>query len=206
MPTLDTLFRDTRVTEDYLAGYRARFIETVESVDLDALAAVVDAIEARVGTGASIYVFGNGGSAAVASHWVNDMGVNTLVDGEPGIRIFCLSDNVSALTAVANDISFDEVFAAQLRCVVGPEDLVMALSVSGNSPNIIRGIEEAQSAGATTVGFSGMSGGKLAAIADIAVHTPSDIDEYGPIEDIFSVCMHAVAGLIAMRRGRRLHH
>jgi D-sedoheptulose 7-phosphate isomerase len=87
-----------------------------------------------------------------------------------------------------------------------PDDVVIALSVSGMSPNVIEAVEYANEGGAFTVGFTGMDGGKLRQIVQLSLHTPSDNDEYGPVEDIFSLYMHAVTGLICQRRGRTLHH
>jgi phosphoheptose isomerase len=123
-----------------------------------------------------------------------------------GFKIFSLTDNGEAVTAVANDSGYEHVFAHQLDCVLEPGDLVVAMSVSGNSPNIVNGLEVARQRGARTVALCGFDGGKVRSLADIVVHAPTTKDEYGPAEDIFSVICHIVSGYLTMRRGRPLHH
>ena len=175
-------------------------------MDVDATSQLIDAIEQANERDATVFVLGNGGSGAVAAHWVTDLGVNTVVPDRPGYRVISLGDSPSSITAIGNDIDFSDVFISQLRAGLRPDDVVIALSVSGNSLNVIRAIEYANEVGAVTVGMTGMDGGKLKDLADISIHTESTNDEYGPIEDMFSVLMHVVTGYIAQRRGRVLHH
>jgi D-sedoheptulose 7-phosphate isomerase len=206
MPVLEDLFVDAYAPQEYVSGFRDRFIEHVQSIDTEAVARVIEMLDSTCQSGGTVFVLGNGGSGAVAAHWVNDLGVNNLVEGQPGYRVISLGDNASAITAVGNDLDFAEVFAAQLRSSLRPDDLVIALSVSGNSPNVIRAIEYANDVGVETIGFTGMTGGKVKDLVTLSVHTPSDVDEYGPVEDMFSVFMHIATGYVAMRRGRNLYH
>lgn len=189
-----------------MKAYSDHFANVVRSMDAAAVAKFVDIVE-RVGReDKSIFFIANGGSGAVASHWVNDLGPNSVVDGQPGFRAIALTDNPFSITAVGNDASFDEIFSIQLKAAMRPGDVVVAMSVSGNSPNLVRGLEYAKENGGYAVACTGMSGGKLREIADLAIHTESSTDEYGPIEDMFSVFMHIVTGFLTMKRGRHLHH
>ena len=200
MPVLGEIFRSAESTQAYVKAYSDHFANVVRSMDTEAVAKFVDIVE-RVGReDKSIFFIANGGSAAVASHWVNDLGPNSVVEGQPGFRAIALTDNPYSITAVGNDASI------QLKAAMRPGDVVVAMSVSGNSPNLVRGLEYAKENGAYTVACTGMTGGKLKEIADLAIHTESSTDEYGPIEDMFSVFMHIVTGFLTMKRGRHLHH
>jgi D-sedoheptulose 7-phosphate isomerase len=137
---------------------------------------------------------------------VNDLSANTVVADKPGFRAISLCDNAFSITALGNDASFDEIFSIQLAANMRPGDVVMALSVSGGSPNIIKGVEYANAHGGYTIGCSGFDGGKLAQITKLAIVTPSTKDEYGPVEDMFSVIMHIIQSYVSMQRGRYLAH
>lgn len=203
---LKSLFDSTDSAEAYVQGFNQLMAQRVSEIDAAAVAAVVDALAAAFERGATVYVMANGGSAAVASHFVNDMGVNALVEGKPGCAVVSLTDNVESVTAVANDSGYENIFLYQLQCQIQPGDVVLAMSVSGNSENILRGVEYANENGAETIGFCGFDGGELRDTAQLTVHIPTTTDEYGPVEDIFSVLCHIVSGYIAMRRGRVLYH
>ncbi|MDX1383923.1 MAG: SIS domain-containing protein, partial [Thermoanaerobaculia bacterium] len=119
--------------------------------------------------GAEVFVLGNGGSAASASHFACDLNKNTTVPGEPGFRVTCLCDNTAILTALANDHGYDQVFAAQIRERARPGDVVVAISTSGASENVLRAAEVGREAGATTMGWSGAGPTPLADLVDVAV-------------------------------------
>lgn len=206
MPALEELYRTTNSAAAYVAGFRDRFANMVEQMDVTGIVKVIEALEKISAEDGTVFVLGNGGSAAVAAHWVNDLGVNSLSNGHSGYRVVSLADNASAITATGNDIGFDDIFAAQLRAYLRPGDAVVALSVSGNSTNVVRAIEYANLAGALSIAFTGMNGGKLKNLAEISIHVHSSTDEYGPVEDMFSVFMHIATGYVTMRRGRSLYH
>jgi D-sedoheptulose 7-phosphate isomerase len=203
---LRTIFDATKTPGAYSTRFLQHMGQTLAKIDGDKVGQVVEAVASTHAAGKAIYVIANGGSAAVGSHFVNDLGVNCLVPGKPGFRVFCLADNVEAITAVANDSGYENIFLYQLRCVMQPGDLVLAMSVSGNSPNILKAVEYAKANGGRTVGLCGFDGGTLKQAADVAVHIPSSKDEYGPVEDAFSVICHIVSGYLAMSIGRPLHH
>jgi D-sedoheptulose 7-phosphate isomerase len=154
----------------------------------------------------AIYFIANGGSAAIASHWVNDLLVGAQLGNNPGFRAYCPTDNSASVTAIGNDSCFENIFAAQLRVQLQPGDVVYAMSVSGSSENIVRGLQAAIEKGATTIGISGMAGGRMLALCNIAIHLPCTADEYGPVEDMFSVLEHLIAGYLTMKGGKMMHH
>jgi D-sedoheptulose 7-phosphate isomerase len=140
--------------------------------------------------GRTIFIFGNGGSAASASHLVTDLTKGTLAPDRPRFKIICLSDNTPTLTAVANDLGYEHVFALPLESLAEPGDIALAISGSGNSPNVLLALQAARRLGLTTVGLSGTSGGKLKDLVDLAILVPSPSMQL--IEDTHVVILHSV--------------
>ena len=138
-----------------------------------------------------VWIIGNGGSAANASHMMNDLCKCTLVEGQPRFRALALTDNVPLITAIANDVEYAEIFVEQLRTHLKKGDVLIALSGSGNSSNIVRAVEYAKEAGALTIGLCGQSGGKLAETADLSVLVPAA--RIGQQEDGHLILGHAIA-------------
>jgi D-sedoheptulose 7-phosphate isomerase len=157
----------------------------------------VSAIERAVGiildaydNGGHVYVVGNGGSATNATHFACDLSKATIVDGRARLRVTSLTDNVALLTAWANDTSYDKVFSEQLTNLLDPGDVVIAISASGNSPNVVSAVVAARLLRASTIGLVGFSGGRVMEVVDAAVHVPSN--DYGVVEDCHSVIEHAI--------------
>jgi D-sedoheptulose 7-phosphate isomerase len=144
----------------------------------------------------TIFVLGYGGSAATASHFACDLAKGARVAGLPAFRVVPLTDNVPLITAWANDTSYEQVFAEQLTALVRPADVIVAISASGNSPNVLAAARVARSAGAFVVALSGRSGGKLRALSDLTIRAPSDTIEQ--VEDAHSVITHALC--VTLRR------
>jgi D-sedoheptulose 7-phosphate isomerase len=203
---LKALYDVSSDTAAYSHAYLDHMADVVRAIPGDDLPRLIELTEEAVAADKTIFVMANGGSGAVANHWANDLGPNSVVPGQPGIRIISLCENPGSITAVGNDVSFEDIFKVQLQSFMRPGDLVIAMSVSGNSPNIISGMEYAREAGAVTVGISGMDGGALAEKCDHAIVVLSTRDEYGPVEDAFSVIMHVVVTYVMQHRGRRLAH
>ncbi len=206
MPILDDLYKGTDSAQSYAEGYKDHYAKMVSALDTQGVAKAIEMIEQACADDKTIFFMANGGSAAVAAHWVNDLSANTVIDGQPGFRVMSLTDNAFSITALANDASFEEIFAIQLKANMRPGDVVMAMSVSGGSPNLVRGMEYANENGAHTIACTGMEGGRLKGAAELTIHTPSTADEYGPVEDMFSVFMHIITGYLTMKRGRPLFH
>ena len=163
------------------------------SVDLDALERVVAALREARDRGAGIYVVGNGGSAAAASHFATDLAKL----GGAAMRVMSLTDNIPLLTALANDHGYQEVFERQLANLFAPGDVLVAISASGNSPNLIRAVESAKARGGTTVALVGFDGGVLRDAVDHALFVPSEFGRYGPAEDVHLILQHVITSCLA---------
>ena len=137
-----------------------------------------------------IFIIGNGGSASTASHFANDLGKGPNLPGVRRPRVMSLTDNVATMTAWSNDVSYDDVFVEQLKNWVNPGDVVIGISASGNSENVLRAIGHAKSVGGRTIGWCGFGGGKLSELADVSVIVKSD--EYGPVEDVHLMINHII--------------
>jgi D-sedoheptulose 7-phosphate isomerase len=146
-----------------------------------------------------VFILGNGGSAATASHMANDLSKFTIVEGQPRFRVMALTDNVPLLTAVGNDLSYADIFVEPLRNWLQPGDLVIGISASGNSPNVLKAAAYAKSQGARVVGFCGEPGGQLAQQADLKVIIPSR--QIGQQEDGHMILDHVIS--LALREAIR---
>lgn len=144
----------------------------------------------------TVYLFGNGGSAALASHLACDLAKGASANGRRRLRAVSLNDNIALLTAVANDLDYEEIFAEQLHHIEAG-DVALAISSSGNSGNVVRGLAVAQQAGATTIAITGFKGGRVKALCDMCLVVPSDNVQY--IEDSHLSVMHAIFSAIRQR-------
>lgn len=171
-----------------MEAYIEKEIVVLKKLDLDELNLAMEAITDAFHRDAKIYTMGNGGSAATASHMVCDFnkGVSSVVGKK--FRLQCLNDNVPSVMAIANDMSYDEVFSYQLQGVLEPGDLLVAISGSGNSKNIIKAVEYAKTTGCKVVGITGYSGGKLMQMADYKMHVA--VDDMQIVEDIHMIFDH----------------
>lgn len=205
-PTNDTSqdprFRNTYGDADnlsqFVTAYADRLADTLKAVDQDALGRAIDVVAASAEAGRRIYVAGNGGSAAIGDHLCCDFTKGTYVDGHPPLKSHSLTSNSALYTALANDFSFDEVLARQVGYYAEAGDVLIAVSSSGNSENILRAVACARHAGMTVIGLSGFTGGTLREACDISLYTP--VDNYGLVEDSHQALMHMIAQVIVIRR------
>jgi D-sedoheptulose 7-phosphate isomerase len=168
--------------------------DALSKIPLAEVTGVVDVIRAAHGRGGHVYIMGNGGSASTATHFACDLSKATIVEGRSRLRVSSLTDNVALLTAWANDSSYENVFAEQIRSLVNRLDVVVAISASGNSPNVLNGIDAARDRGAVTVGLVGCTGGELRYRVDVCVHVQNH--DYGVVEDCHLVLEHAITASI----------
>jgi len=180
----------------FARGYLNYLAEVLQQLDENAIARFVTELLRTRDSGGRIYFFGNGGSAATASHFVNDIAIGSRSWERP-FRAVCLTDNHAVLTSIANDFGYERVFVQQLQGHLHPDDLVVAISVSGNSPNVLAAVEYARSCGVRVAALTGFDGGRLRELADVVVHVPTNPGEYGPAEDAHMIVDHLVGAYIA---------
>lgn len=171
----------------------------VDQLPYSAIDAIVSELLRRYEQGRTIFLFGNGGSAALASHFACDLGKGTVISGssQMRLRVVALTDNIPLITAWANDSSYEAIFAEQLQNLISAGDVAFAISGSGNSPNVLAGLKVARTAGAVTMGLTGYQGGKMKALCDYCVIVPSDNMQI--IEDFHLGVAHAVFTVMRQR-------
>ncbi len=188
LPALPRVFDETGLADPSL--YLRGVSDVLERLPVLAIKEVVERLFRAYCQDRAVYVFGNGGSAALASHIACDLGKGTTGRGTKLFRVLSLTDNVSLMTAWANDTSYENVFAAQLRPLIQAGDIALAISGSGNSPNVLSALGASREAGGFNVGLTGFEGGKMKALCDLCITTPSDNMQH--IEDSHVCVMHAV--------------
>lgn len=173
--------------------YIALEIEILKQLDAEQINAALNLLDETRQRKGRIYICGNGGSAATASHFQNDFnkGVSEYIDVP--FRLHCLNDNMATIMAIANDIGYEEVFRFQLRNNLEENDVLIAISGSGNSPNIIHAVEYAKEHGCKIIGLTGFSGGKLKEMADISLHAP--VNSMQVTEDIHMIFDHMMMSI-----------
>jgi len=180
--------------------YIKRVLDALQNVrEADVLAFVDVLVDARI-RDKKVFVIGNGGSAMTASHMATDLGVGSQRFGA-GVRVVSLSENSGALTAIGNDASFEDVFSDQVQLLAEEGDVLIAISASGNSPNLVKAVMMARREKLTVVSLTGFSGGRLKELADVAVHVETENGDYGPAEDAHLVVNHMVTELLRLRVG-----
>ncbi|REK69579.1 SIS domain-containing protein [Paenibacillus paeoniae] len=168
-------------------------INTLRKLDIDAINDAMNLIFETYEAEKTIYIFGNGGSAATASHYQNDFNKGISEYVEKKFNFLCLNDNMATLMAIANDIGYEEVFRFQLRGRIKPGDLVIAISGSGNSKNVINAVEYAKEQGNKIIGLTGYNGGKLKLLSDLSLHAP--INSMQITEDVHMILDHLIMAI-----------
>ncbi len=173
--------------EQYLADLKA----TLDALDPAQIKAARDMVAAVRERGGQLILCGNGGSAATASHLANDLGKGASYGRQgPRFRVLALTDNVPWITALANDVSYDVIFSEQLRNIGQAGDVLLAISGSGNSRNILEAVRVAKEIGMEVIGWTGFGGGQLAGAADLAII--ADSHHMGRVEDVHTILMHLI--------------
>jgi D-sedoheptulose 7-phosphate isomerase len=184
------------------AQYFEELQRVAKGLPHDPINQIANALMKAYESGGMVYLFGNGGSASLASHFACDLGKGTAsCNGGKRFRALALTDNVPTLTAWANDARYEDVFSEQLRNIVEPQDVAFAISGSGNSKNVLNALQVARAAGATTVGISGFLGGAMKSQCDICVVVPSDNMQI--IEDLHLAMAHAIFRIVSSHMSRR---
>lgn len=185
-----------RNTED-VDAYFNKVAATLNKFDRESMMKFADMLLETYNKAGRIYIFGNGGSGANASHFCGDFLKGVSYGLEKRFQVVCLNDNIPAMLAIANDISYEDVFIEQLKNFVNKEDLVIGISGSGNSKNIVKAMEFAKNIGAGTVALCGYDGGKIKQIADVSLH--ANINDMEVSEDMHLIFIHCVKNIIKSR-------
>lgn len=175
---------------EQLSDYIAVLQKTMDRLPRDLIAEVIGILHDARMTGRQVFIMGNGGSASTATHFVCDLAKNTRREGLPHFRVIGLTDNMAIFSAYANDEGYDRVFSQQLANLIRPNDIVIGISASGNSANVLNGIDEAKKNQAKTIAFTGFDGGRLRPMVDIDIHVDSNIIEH--VEDIHLMLEHMI--------------
>jgi len=174
--------------------YLTQLQETIANLPSELIDQVISILLECAQNGHKVFICGNGGSASTASHFACDLAKNTMVSGAPPFRVVALTDNMALMTAWANDTSYDNVFAAQLAPLIEAGDVVIGISCSGNSGNVLNAVTLAHQQGAITIGFTGDQGGQLTEMVDICIQAPSPHIEQQ--EDVHLILEHCICTAI----------
>ena len=180
-----------------LVGYSAALLEANNRISDGDIIAVANRITKTKITNSFIYICGNGGSASTASHFAVDLGVGTSRQGF-NLRVLSIADNSGVITATGNDLDYSSVFASQIKHLGRQGDLLILISASGNSGNLLKAVEVAQQMGLDTISFTGFDGGVLKKVTDLNVHVETALGSYGVVEDLHLSICHRVTELIRM--------
>ena len=183
--------------DSYLINYKSRLNQVLDQLTSENLEPVITAIIDTFKNGNTLYVVGNGGSAATASHMQVDFSffVRYFTQFRPKIR--ALTDNVPMMTAVGNDTSFDDIFVEQLKGHFVPGDALLCISASGNSENVVRAAQYANDNAGTSIAWVGFAGGKLKDVSTVCLHLENEKGDYGPIEDMHMILDHMIVNFLA---------
>ncbi|MBD3379372.1 MAG: SIS domain-containing protein [Candidatus Omnitrophica bacterium] len=177
-----------KFAEEY-CGYIS---ELLSNLDTSGVEEFVNELERARKDGNTLFFAGNGGSAATAMHMVNDLGFGTRIHVDPPFRVLSLTDNPATLTAISNDTGYDNIFIRQLQMHYRPGDTLVAVSASGNSPNLVAAAEWVKNKGGRVISLLGFDGGKLAGLSDVPIIVETPKGEYGPVEDVHMILDHLI--------------
>ena len=173
-----------------VTSYLSSLQETLNELPKENIVSVIELLKSARLDGRQVFIMGNGGSASTATHFVCDLAKNTRKDGLPHFKVIGLADNMALFSAYANDEGYENVFSQQLANLVLPGDIVIGISASGNSMNVLNALALAKSRKAITVGFTGFDGGQMAPMVDLNVHVNSSVIEH--VEDIHLMLEHMI--------------
>ena len=193
MNRIDGFF--TENIEQFSQSYFSYLKEIIDKVDLSEIKIFVELLLSARKSGATIFFIGNGGSAATASHFANDLAFGTHEHEKP-FKAISITDNVSVLTALGNDYGYGEIFVRQLKVYAEKGDVVVGISASGNSKNLINAFNYAKSSGIKTMALTAFDGGRMKVIADNCIHIPTEDKEYGPAEDVHMILDHLISSYL----------
>jgi len=193
MNELGEIYFRSSSSKDYAQRYIKYLSELLLDLDFTSVEKVVDIFLDARSKGKTIFFIGNGGSAATCSHFSEDLSLGAYSEGKRVFKTLSLTDNVPYITALGNDVGYEDIFVGQLRCLLTEGDIVVGISGSGNSPNVVKALEYAKAHGGITIGLIGFDGGKMKQICDYCIHARSKKGVYGPVEDIHLILEHIIS-------------
>ena len=195
MNNLDKAFEQVQSIGEYSREYFSYLAKVLQTIDRNEINKLGEVFETARENGNTIFVAGNGGSSTTATTMANDIGFDILKKTgiDKAFRVLSLVDNNSVITAIANDVGYENAFINQLKIHYRPGHSIILISASGNSPNILKAAEWVKSRGGTIIGFLGFTGGKLIEFCDVRIHVKSEAGEYGPVEDAHLIMNHILA-------------
>lgn len=182
---------------EFARRYIDHLISVLRRVDCDSIARVIELFLKARSNGNTIFFLGNGGSAATAAHFANDLGFCASPEGSIPFRALSLTSNTAFITCLANDTGYENIFWWQLRNLMRPGDIVVGISASGNSPNVVKALEYAHQSGGIPVAVVGFDGGAMKKIAAYSIHVETEKGEYGPVEDVHMMLDHLISNYLA---------
>jgi D-sedoheptulose 7-phosphate isomerase len=200
MNLLHDLFKESKDPKKYSKAYVDNLMGLLNSLDHETISRIVVLFEGIYKDKGRVYFAGNGGSASTCGHFVNDFHAGSLRHGGGGLRMIDLTSNIASLTALANDVGYEDVFCKQLEHVIEPKDALVVISASGNSRNLIKAVDYARSQGARTVGLLGFDGGQLKSKCDISLVVVTPQGQYGPVEDIHLIINHLISTYLTFKK------
>tara|TARA_B100000315_G_C14526089_1_gene563890 strand:+ start:773 stop:1384 length:612 start_codon:yes stop_codon:yes gene_type:complete len=192
---IENIFSGSSNVKDFASGYFSYLNEILNGIDLNSLEILVKTFEEARDNSNTIFVVGNGGSAATATTMANDIGFDILkkTGTDKPFKVLALTDNNSVITAIANDVGYNNIFFNQLKIHYQKGDKLLVISASGNSENVVRAAEWVKDQGGSVIGMLGFTGGKLESICDSFIHVKANAGEYGPVEDAHLIMNHILA-------------
>jgi len=193
MNNIDNFF--SRNPSEFADKYLAYLSKVIEKINPSEISNFIDLLIKIKKKNAQVFFIGNGGSAATCSHFANDLAIG-INDYSNPLRVTSLTDNVPVITAIANDFNYKEIFSRQLMVLANEGDMLVAISASGNSENLIEAVEYANTNKIETLTITSFDGGKLKSLSNHSIHIPTDYGEYGPAEDAHMIIDHLVGSFL----------
>jgi D-sedoheptulose 7-phosphate isomerase len=176
----------------FVKDYLTRLKSILDDVDPDIINEIICSFEETIQNKSRIFIIGNGGSSATASHMVNDLGAGLRRRNLRNFDVLSLNDNSPVVSAIANDIGYENIFFMQMKGLLNPADVIVAISCSGNSPNIVKAVDYAKKIGCKVIGLTGFDGGQIKQKSDICFHINVPNGEYGLVEDAHMILDHII--------------
>jgi D-sedoheptulose 7-phosphate isomerase len=195
MNNVESIVLESNNIQQFAKSYFIYLTKLLDEIDTDAIESFKEVLEIACKNERTIFIAGNGGSASTASHIANDIGLDVMKksDIDHPFRVLALTDNVSVITAIGNDNGYDNIFLYQLKTLYRPGDILVVISASGNSPNVVNAAQWVKQQGGTVLGLIGFDGGRLKRICDTVIHVKTPKGEYGPVEDIHLIIDHLLS-------------